>query len=72
LPNRFHVAAIAFLRAKQLLAGARPRVDSRGHKLVTLALLEVLADTISWHVESIAVAPQQAPEDTREALPLVR
>ena len=51
LHNRFHVAAIAFLRAKQLQAGARPRVDSRGHKVVTLALLEVIADTISWHVQ---------------------
>jgi DNA-directed RNA polymerase subunit K/omega len=51
LQNRFQVAAIAFLRAKQLQAGARPRVESRGRKVVTLALLEVIADTISWHVQ---------------------
>ncbi len=51
LHSRFHVATIAFLRAKQLQAGARPRVESRGRKVVTLALLEVIADTISWHVQ---------------------
>ena len=51
LHSRFHVAAIAFLRAKQLQAGARPRVEARGRKVVTLALLEVVADTISWHVQ---------------------
>ena len=51
LHNRFQVAAIAFLRAKQLRAGARPRVESGGHKVVTLALLEVIADRISWHVQ---------------------
>ncbi|HET7293409.1 MAG TPA: DNA-directed RNA polymerase subunit omega [Vicinamibacteria bacterium] len=49
--NRFHLAAVAFLRAKQLQAGARPRVEARGRKVVTLALLEVIADTISWHVQ---------------------
>lgn len=48
--NRFHLAAVAFLRAKQLQAGARPRVAWGREKLVTLALLEVLADTVSWSV----------------------
>lgn len=52
LQNRFHLAAVAFLRAKQLQAGARPRVVPMGRqKPVTLALREVLADTISWSVE---------------------
>lgn len=46
--NRFHLAAVAFLRAKQLQAGARPRVAWDRQKLVTLAVLEVLADTVSW------------------------
>ncbi len=51
LQNRFHLAAVAFLRAKQLQAGARPRVPWHRQKPVTLALREVLADTISWSVE---------------------
>ena len=46
--NRFHIAALAFQRARQLQNGARPRVDPGGHKPTRLALLEVMADTISW------------------------
>jgi DNA-directed RNA polymerase omega subunit len=51
LQNRFHLAVVAFLRAKQLQAGARPRVPWNGHKPVTLALREILADAVSWSVE---------------------
>jgi len=46
----FHVAAVAFQRARQLKNGARPRVDSASRSPTRLALLEVLADTISWTV----------------------
>ena len=46
--NRFHISALAFQRAQQLKMGARPRVEAGTHKLVTVAVLEVLADTISW------------------------
>ena len=40
--------AIAFLRTKQLKEGARSRVENAGHKATYLAVLEVLANTISW------------------------
>jgi hypothetical protein len=46
----FHVACVAFQRAKQLKNGARPRVDSTARSPTRLALLEVLADTVSWTV----------------------
>ena len=46
--NRFHISALAFQRAQQLKQGARPRVDAGIHKIATVAVLEVLADTISW------------------------
>jgi DNA-directed RNA polymerase subunit K/omega len=47
----FHVAALAFQRARQLQAGARPRVESASRSPTRLAVLEVQADTISWTVE---------------------
>jgi DNA-directed RNA polymerase subunit K/omega len=50
LQNRFLVSSVAFLRAKQLLAGARPHVEPNGHKAPQVAVLEVLADAISWTV----------------------
>lgn len=50
LLNRFHLAALTFQRARQLNSGARPRVDAAGHKLLRVALLEVMAGMISWDV----------------------
>ncbi len=44
----FHLVAVVFQRAKQLKSGARPRVDAGSHKATRVALLEVLADTVSW------------------------
>lgn len=46
----FHMATLAFQRARQLQNGARPRVDAAGHRPTRLALLEVMADTVSWTV----------------------
>lgn len=46
--SRFHIASLAFQRARQLKAGARPRVEQEGHTLVRLAQLEVMAGLISW------------------------
>jgi DNA-directed RNA polymerase subunit K/omega len=44
----FHLVAVVFQRAKQLQNGARPRVEAGRHKATRVALLEVLADTVSW------------------------
>ena len=46
--NRFLLAAVAFQRSKQLRGGAACRVERNGHKSNYLAVLEVLANTISW------------------------
>jgi DNA-directed RNA polymerase subunit K/omega len=44
----FHLVSVVFQRAKQLQNGARPRVDAGNHKPTRVALMEVLADTVSW------------------------
>jgi DNA-directed RNA polymerase subunit K/omega len=44
----FHLVSVVFQRAKQLQNGARPRVEAGHHKSTRVALLEVLADTVSW------------------------
>jgi DNA-directed RNA polymerase subunit K/omega len=56
--SRFHIAALAFQRAQQLKHGARPRVEGNGHKVCTVALLEVLANTISWSTLPLPLEPQ--------------
>ena len=48
LGNRFLLSAVAFLRSKQLEAGATARVARDGHKPTYIAVLEVLGDTVSW------------------------
>ena len=45
VPNRFELVLLAARRAKQLLKGARPLVDSDNKEIVT-ALREVAADKV--------------------------
>jgi DNA-directed RNA polymerase subunit K/omega len=54
--NRFLLAAVAFQRSKQLRGGATCRIEQNGHKSTYLAVLEVLANTISW---SQVAAPER-------------
>ena len=48
LGNRFLLSAVAFLRSKQIKDGAAARVERGAHKPTFIAILEVLADRISW------------------------
>ncbi len=61
LENRFLLSSVAFLRVKQLVSGARPRLEPERHKATHLALLEVLADTVSWSVEDPRVPAKAVP-----------
>jgi DNA-directed RNA polymerase subunit K/omega len=54
--GRFHITTLVIRRAKQLASGARPRVEANGHKLIRLALSEVMAGAISW-----SVPPKEEP-----------
>ena len=54
----FYIATLMFQRARQIKDGARPRVDSRGHTPVRVALLEVLAGFVT-------AAPAAVPGDER-------
>jgi len=48
LGNRFLLSAISFLRSKQIKDGAVARIERGKHKPTFIAILEVLADRISW------------------------
>jgi DNA-directed RNA polymerase subunit omega len=45
IPNRFHLSAVTVKRAKMLLRGARPLVESNNKDIVT-ALREIAAGEI--------------------------
>lgn len=52
VPNRFHLASVAVKRAKMLLKGGRPLVES-GNKEIVTALREIAAGEIRLvHSES--------------------
>jgi DNA-directed RNA polymerase subunit K/omega len=55
----FHIVALTFQRARQLKSGARPRVEPSDHRPTRLALLEVLADTVSWTIAPKPAVPDQ-------------
>lgn len=57
----FHLVTIASQRAKQLSAGARPRVDPGRHRPARIALLEVTAGLVSW---TLTDAPIVVPIET--------
>jgi hypothetical protein len=48
--SRFHLATLAFHRAKQLHDGARPRVEGGDHRRWRVAVLEVEAARVSWYL----------------------
>lgn len=50
--NRFLLCAVAFHRTKQLKDGAAPRIDAKRHKPAYIAVMEVMADTVSWSREA--------------------
>jgi DNA-directed RNA polymerase omega subunit len=50
LQNKFLLVVVARQRARQLQNGARPRVETEGHKFLWVAMQEVIAGTVSWDV----------------------
>jgi len=48
--SKFRFITVAAQRAKQLQAGAKPRVDTRSRKPTRIAVEETIAETISWEV----------------------
>lgn len=46
VPNRFHLAAVSVKRAKMLLRGSRPLVESENKEIVT-SLREIAAGLIT-------------------------
>lgn len=48
--SKFRFITVAAQRAKQLQAGAKPRVDTHSRKPTRIAVEETIAETISWEI----------------------
>lgn len=55
--NKFRLVVLAVKRARQLHAGARPRVEAGNHKILAVAVLEVGAGLVSWDMTPLPVPP---------------
>jgi DNA-directed RNA polymerase subunit omega len=55
--SKFRFITVAAQRAKQLQAGAKPRVETRSRKPTRIAVEEALQETISWEVRDELEAP---------------
>jgi DNA-directed RNA polymerase subunit omega len=55
--SKFRFITVAAQRAKQLQAGAKPRVETRSRKPTRIAVEETIAETISWEVREDVVEP---------------
>ena len=61
--SKFRFITVAAQRAKQLQAGAKPRVDTRSRKPTRIAVEETIAETISWEVrEELEPSTEETPE----------
>ena len=49
--SKFRFITVASQRAKQLQAGAKPRVEAKSRKPTRLAMQEVLAGAVSWEIK---------------------
>ena len=61
LPNSFEFVVTAGARARQLLAGSIPRVDTGNHKKTTIAQREVITKAVE-KIDAVAPAPAEPGE----------
>ena len=62
--SKFRFITVAAQRAKQLQAGAKPRVETRSRKPTRIAVEETIAETISWEIRDEVEEPsREAPEE---------
>jgi DNA-directed RNA polymerase subunit omega len=61
--SKFRFITVAAQRAKQLQAGAKPRVDTRSRKPTRIAVEETIAETISWEIREEPVPAAEPAEE---------
>jgi DNA-directed RNA polymerase subunit omega len=63
MDSKFRFITVAAQRAKQLQAGAKPRVEAKSRKPTRVAMQEVMVGAVSWEVlEPKGAAPNEAVE----------
>lgn len=60
MDSKFRFITVAAQRAKQLQAGAKPRVEAKSRKPTRIAMSEVVAGAVSWELKEDAAAVREA------------
>jgi len=60
MDSKFRFITVAAQRAKQLQAGAKPRVEAKSRKPTRIAMSEVVAGAVSWELKDEAAAKAAA------------
>ena len=60
--SKFRFITVAAQRAKQLQAGAKPRVETKSRKPTRIAMQEVLHNAVSWELDDKPVKPAPVEE----------
>jgi DNA-directed RNA polymerase subunit omega len=61
IDSKFRFITVAAQRAKQIQAGAKPRIDIRSRKATRIAMHEVVAGAVSWEIGD---GPEEAEAST--------
>ena len=64
--SKFRFITVAAQRAKQLQAGAKPRVETRSRKPTRIAVEETIAETISWEIHEVPEGGEGTGENAAE------
>lgn len=67
MDSKFRFITVAAQRAKQLQAGAKPRVEAKSRKPTRIAMSEVVAGAVSWELKDEAAAKAAAAAAAEEA-----
>jgi DNA-directed RNA polymerase omega subunit len=67
MDSKFRFITVAAQRAKQLQAGAKPRVEAKSRKPTRIAMSEVVAGAVSWELKDEAAAKAAAAKAAEEA-----
>lgn len=58
IDSKFRFVLLAANRAEQMMRGAQPRIDAEARKVTTVAMDEIMSDSVSWDY-----GPEVVPDD---------
>jgi DNA-directed RNA polymerase subunit omega len=71
IDSKFRYVILAAMRAKQLLAGAKPRLKSKSKNLIRIAQEEVKQGLVDFEIVKVAKEEMEAISDSNEEMIII-